>query len=100
MANERIEIIKTNADKGYYELVIPDVQQEDAGTYKCIASNIHGEVESEGVVSVTGTKYVPSNIHWLSVCKNLYYYFNMSSNLQYMGRKINIIKTSTIIILA
>ncbi|XP_054277504.1 obscurin-like isoform X6 [Macrosteles quadrilineatus] len=56
VANERIEIIKTNADKGYYELVIPDVQQEDAGTYKCIASNIHGEVESEGVVTVTDDK--------------------------------------------
>ncbi|XP_046661147.1 obscurin-like isoform X1 [Homalodisca vitripennis] len=56
VANERVEIIKTNADKGFYELIIPDVQQEDAGNYKCIASNIHGEVECDSNVTVTDDK--------------------------------------------
>lgn len=46
--------MKEKADKGFYELVIPDVQEEDAGTYKCIAMNKFGEVECEGTVSVTG----------------------------------------------
>uniref|UniRef100_A0A1B6FN80 Obscurin n=1 Tax=Cuerna arida TaxID=1464854 RepID=A0A1B6FN80_9HEMI len=56
VANERVEIIKTNADKGFYELIIPDVQQEDAGNYKCIASNVHGEVECQSNVTVTDDK--------------------------------------------
>ncbi|XP_075215546.1 obscurin isoform X5 [Lycorma delicatula] len=52
----RVSIVKENADKGFYELVIDDVQQEDAGKYKCVASNSHGEVECEAIVTVTDEK--------------------------------------------
>lgn len=51
--NPRVNIIKENADKGFYEMVINDVLPEDAGCYKCIASNEHGEVECEANVTVT-----------------------------------------------
>lgn len=47
-------MVKTNSERGFYELIIPDVQQEDAGNYKCIASNIHGEAECESNVTVVG----------------------------------------------
>lgn len=57
VANERVEIVKSHADTGFYELIIPDVQQEDIGVYKCIASNSHGEVECESNVTVTGTSH-------------------------------------------
>ncbi|RZF43883.1 hypothetical protein LSTR_LSTR007219 [Laodelphax striatellus] len=54
--NARVAIVRDNAERGFYELVIADVQQEDAGTYKCIASNTHGQVECESVVTVTDEK--------------------------------------------
>lgn len=54
VANERVQINKAQADIGFYELIIPDVLQEDAGTYKCIASNRYGEAECEAIVTVTG----------------------------------------------
>ncbi len=33
-------------------LVIRDIRTSDAGTYKCVASNKHGEAESETEVTV------------------------------------------------
>ncbi|KAK0180904.1 hypothetical protein PV327_003237 [Microctonus hyperodae] len=54
--HERVKIITDKADKGFYELVIPDVQKKDAGKYSCIATNQFGEVSSEATVGVTDEK--------------------------------------------
>lgn len=51
--NERYQVVRDHADRGFYELLIPDVKQADAGPYKCVASNIWGEESSEAVLSVT-----------------------------------------------
>lgn len=48
------QIIRDHSDKGFYELVIPNVKHGDAGVYKCVASNKFGEASSEAVVTVTG----------------------------------------------
>ncbi|XP_063991059.1 obscurin isoform X2 [Diachasmimorpha longicaudata] len=53
---ERIKIITEKADKGFYELVIPDVQKTDAGKYSCTATNQFGEASCEADVSVTDEK--------------------------------------------
>ncbi|KAG8233550.1 hypothetical protein J437_LFUL013762, partial [Ladona fulva] len=39
--------------KGYYELVIIDVQRADAGKYSCLAVNEYGEASCEGYLTVT-----------------------------------------------
>lgn len=57
VTNERVQINKEQGDVGFYELIIPDVLPEDAGTYKCIASNRYGEAECEATVTVTGNFY-------------------------------------------
>lgn len=49
-----MSIIRTRADKGCYELVIPDVTPADAGDYSCKAVNIYGEVTTEAKVTVVG----------------------------------------------
>ncbi|KAK0094450.1 hypothetical protein PV326_010858, partial [Microctonus aethiopoides] len=54
--HERVKIITEKADKGFYELVIPDVQKKDAGKYSCTATNQFGEVSSEATVGVTDEK--------------------------------------------
>ncbi|XP_072755043.1 protein Obscurin isoform X6 [Anoplolepis gracilipes] len=54
--NERVKIIRDNAEKGFYELVIADVQKQDAGKYSCSAMNRYGEATCEGVVTVTDVK--------------------------------------------
>lgn len=48
------QIIREHSDKGFYELVIPNVKPGDAGIYKCVASNKFGEASSEATVTVTG----------------------------------------------
>lgn len=53
--NDYYQIIREHSDKGFYELVIPNVKAEDAGIYKCVASNKFGEASSEASVTVTGT---------------------------------------------
>ncbi|KAI5632857.1 immunoglobulin i-set domain-containing protein [Phthorimaea operculella] len=56
--NERVSIVRTLADRGCYELVIADVNKDDAGKYSCKAMNIQGEVESEATVSVVDDKNI------------------------------------------
>ncbi|KZC06585.1 Muscle M-line assembly protein unc-89 [Dufourea novaeangliae] len=52
----RVKIITEQADKGFYELVIDDVQKQDAGKYSCTAKNRFGETSCEGTVTVTDDK--------------------------------------------
>ncbi|XP_031784412.1 obscurin isoform X6 [Nasonia vitripennis] len=54
--NERVQIVREKADKGFYEIVIPDVQKQDAGKYSCTAQNRFGEASCEASVSVTDEK--------------------------------------------
>ncbi|CAG9826983.1 unnamed protein product [Diabrotica balteata] len=56
--SERYQIIKEQAHKGFYELVIPVVKKEDAGVYKCVATNKHGEASSEATLTVTDNKKI------------------------------------------
>lgn len=51
---ERFQVIKEHSDKGFYELVIPDVKPNDAGHYKCVATNKFGEASSEASVTING----------------------------------------------
>lgn len=51
---ERFQIIREQSDKGFYELVIPEVKKHDAGTYKCVATNKFGEASCEASVVITG----------------------------------------------
>lgn len=46
--------MREHAEKGFYELVIPEVMTEDAGVYKCVATNKHGEASTEATLTVTG----------------------------------------------
>lgn len=56
--NERVAVITENAQTtGFYELVIPEVQIADAGTYKCTATNKFGEASCEGVLTVVGKTF-------------------------------------------
>ncbi|KAI5693209.1 hypothetical protein M8J75_011082 [Diaphorina citri] len=57
-ANQRVKIDKSRSSAGYYELILPQVTEEDAGQYKCIAMNEHGEAESEATLSVTDDKTI------------------------------------------
>ncbi|XP_020293629.1 obscurin isoform X3 [Pseudomyrmex gracilis] len=54
--HERVKIIRDNAEKGFYEMVIADVQKQDAGKYSCSAMNRYGETTCEAVVTVTDEK--------------------------------------------
>ncbi|KAL3285163.1 hypothetical protein HHI36_019282 [Cryptolaemus montrouzieri] len=56
--SEPYQIIREHSDKGFYELVIPEVKQKDAGVYKCVATNKYGEASSEATVTVTEDKQV------------------------------------------
>ncbi|KAI4489747.1 hypothetical protein M0804_003929 [Polistes exclamans] len=54
--NARVTIVTEKADKGFYEMVIPDVQKVDAGKYSCTAMNRYGEATCEATVTVTEDK--------------------------------------------
>ncbi|XP_068917953.1 obscurin isoform X7 [Tenebrio molitor] len=51
--SDRYEVIREHSDRGFYELLIPEVKMCDAGCYKCVASNKWGEESSEAVLKVT-----------------------------------------------
>ncbi|XP_034177401.2 obscurin isoform X2 [Osmia lignaria lignaria] len=57
----RVKIVTEQADKGFYELVISDVQKQDAGKYSCTAKNKFGEASCEATVTVSDDKmlYLP-----------------------------------------
>ncbi|CAB3240106.1 unnamed protein product [Arctia plantaginis] len=56
--SDRVNIVRTRADRGCYELVISDVQLSDAGKYSCRAMNIYGDVTSEATVTVVDDKNI------------------------------------------
>lgn len=51
--DERIEIIQDKDHPGFYELVIPEVKPEDAGEYRCVASNKYSDESCSCIVTVT-----------------------------------------------
>nr|XP_033194935.1 obscurin isoform X7 [Bombus vancouverensis nearcticus] len=59
----RVKIVTEQADKGFYELVIADVQKQDAGKYSCTAKNRFGEASCEATVTVSDEKmlYLPED---------------------------------------
>ncbi|KAL7294623.1 hypothetical protein TKK_0011927 [Trichogramma kaykai] len=57
-SNERVKIFSDKAEHGFYEIVIPNVQQKDAGKYTCKAINRFGEASSEATVTVTDEKVI------------------------------------------
>uniref|UniRef100_A0A8D8TG74 Muscle M-line assembly protein unc-89 n=1 Tax=Cacopsylla melanoneura TaxID=428564 RepID=A0A8D8TG74_9HEMI len=57
-SNTRVKVEKARSSQGYYELILPQVREEDEGVYKCVAMNEHGEAESEATLSVTDDKTI------------------------------------------
>ncbi|XP_050346638.1 obscurin isoform X5 [Nymphalis io] len=55
---ERVNIVRTRAERGCYELVIADVLAQDAGRYSCRALNEYGDVTSEALVTVVDDKNI------------------------------------------
>lgn len=51
--NDHIEIVKDAAHPGFYEMVIPEVCLEDAGEYRCVASNKYSDESCSCIVTVT-----------------------------------------------
>ncbi|XP_047985115.1 obscurin isoform X1 [Leguminivora glycinivorella] len=56
--SDRVSIIRTRAEKGFFELVIADVIPSDAGLYSCRAMNIYGECSTEAKVTVVDDKNI------------------------------------------
>lgn len=53
--DDRIQIIREKDYLGFYELVIAEVQPEDAGVYSCKAVNKFGEASCEAKATTVGT---------------------------------------------
>jgi hypothetical protein len=53
-----VKIVSEKAESGFYEIIIPDVQKEDAGKYSCTASNRFGEASCEASVTVCDEKVI------------------------------------------
>ncbi|XP_063549020.1 obscurin isoform X3 [Cydia strobilella] len=56
--SDRVSIVRTRAEKGFFELVIADVVPSDAGVYSCRAMNIYGECSTEAKVTVVDDKNI------------------------------------------
>ncbi|XP_017836914.1 obscurin isoform X3 [Drosophila busckii] len=54
--DDRIQIIRDKDYLGFYELVIAEVQKEDAGVYSCRASNKYGEASCEATATTVEFK--------------------------------------------
>jgi len=54
----RIQILEVNKEKGLYEMILPNVKQEDAGEYRVIASNKYSEESCSCHVSVTSKQFL------------------------------------------
>lgn len=52
--NSRIKVVSEKAEQGFYELVVPHVQPQDAGKYSCSVMNKYGEDKCEANVKVVG----------------------------------------------
>ncbi len=48
-------------EDGVHSLFIPEAFPEDSGKYTAKATNMHGEVESHGILTVTGECMYPSS---------------------------------------
>lgn len=53
--SDHFQVMRDQSDKGFYELIIPVVKKEDAGSYKCVAINKFGESSCQANVTITGT---------------------------------------------
>ena len=59
--DEFIQIVKDEANPGFYELVLPEVRLEDAGEYRCVASNKYSDESCSCIVNV-----ISKNRHMLN----------------------------------
>lgn len=50
--DERVKIIQDKDHAGFYEMIIADVNLEDAGEYRCVASNKYSDECCSCIVNV------------------------------------------------
>lgn len=60
VASDRIKVVDDQAATGFFELVIQNVTDADAGEYSCNALNRFGEAKSTAKITVT-SKLTDSN---------------------------------------
>ena len=54
--SDRLKVVDDQSATGFYELVIKDVVESDAGEYTCNALNRFGETKSTAKVTVTSKR--------------------------------------------